>query len=88
MRTEVRLMKRTKRSVAFAWLTCLSVVLALCMGILLDDRASAARKSGKDSVAKLNKNGSKKEKIASDLRENTRKRPNQNGVKIIMQLND
>ena len=81
-------MKRTKRSVAMSWLACLAVVLSLCMGILLGDKANASRKSGKDGMAKLDQNKPKTDKVAKDLRESARKKSGNDDVSVILQLND
>ncbi len=51
-------MKRTKRTVALTFLTCLSLLISLTSGIMLNDRASAASKQA----------GRRGDKVASELR--------------------
>ena len=71
-------MKRTTRSIAIISLTCLSLMLSLTGGILLNDRASAAPHQGAGHV----------DKVASDLRRRVwdSSSPDEN-VSVILQLN-
>lgn len=63
-------MKRTTRSIAITWLTCLSLVLSLCAGILFNDRANAQSSAGSGSEAKSERQRSSKErKFSGDLEE-------------------
>ena len=74
-------MKRTKRSLALTWLACASLVLSLCCGILVMDKASA-----KDD--RRNRGERRHRKVANDLRERSRREPGANDLKVILQLND
>lgn len=77
-------MKRNKTSIALSWLTCLSLALSLCGGIIWNDKAKAApSKQGLSESAK-----GRKDRVASDLREKMRKNAGRDVVKVIVQLND
>src|SRR5687768_6531168 len=78
-------MKRNKRSIALTWLTGFSLVLSLCAGLIRDDRATAAPPNEQEQSQSGNR---KKDKVAPDLREKTRKNAGQDVVKVIIQLND
>ncbi|HAF16167.1 MAG TPA: hypothetical protein DCK99_21220, partial [Blastocatellia bacterium] len=75
--------KRNKRSIAITWLTCLSLVLSLCAGVLVIDRAQAAPKEPAESAR-----GRLKDRVASDLRQQMRKNGGRDTLKVIVQLND
>jgi len=74
-------MKRTKRSLALTWLACGSLVLSLCCGILVTDKASA-------KGDKHDRSERRHRKIAQDLSEHSRRAPEQEGLQVILQLND
>ena len=54
-------MKRKRYSILITWLTCLSLLLSLCAGILVSDKASAAPK-------RTPQRWSRQSKVGSDLR--------------------
>ena len=72
-------MKRNKRSITLTWLTCLSLVLSLCAGFILDVGAKAAPPS---------QSSSNRDKIGRDLRDEMGKHGGGDVVKVIVQLND
>ncbi len=74
-------MKRTKRSLIMTWLTCSSLVLSLCCGILVMDKASA-------KGDRRNRKAIKHSKVANDLRDRSRREPGADALKVILQLND
>ena len=71
-------MKRNKRSITLTWLTCLSLVLSLCAGFILDVGAKAAPQSHSSS---------NRDKIGRDLRDEMGKHGGGDVVKVIVQLN-
>src|SRR2546429_6226331 len=77
------MMTRSKASIAITWLTCLSLVLSLCAGIILIDVVKAAPHREHGSIS-----GRIKDKVASDLRQQKNKNGGRNTVRIIVQLND
>src|SRR5687767_3702443 len=48
-------MKTTKRSPITAWITCLSLIVSLCAGIMVGDQARAASPQGSSPAAKKRK---------------------------------
>src|SRR5258705_5930162 len=72
-------MKRNKRSLTLTWLTCLSLVLSLSAGIILEVGAKAAPKSHSSS---------NRDKIGRDLRDEMGKHGGGDVVNVIVQLND
>ena len=74
-------MKITKYSKTLTLVTCLAVVLSLCCGILLADRASAAGTQDQSQEA------SRPVKVAQDLRERLLRGANEEKIDVILQLN-
>src|SRR5450432_566815 len=70
-------MKRTRFSLLLTLVMGLALLLAVCAGLVRNDRASAAPKTG----------GAKHHKVASDLRDQIQ-RAGQSNAKVILQLND
>src|SRR6476620_9854015 len=73
---------RIKRSRAITWLTCLSLLISLCGGIMVT--SSAGAKSGQKDGQKP-KQG---RRVSSDLVEKAHGRKSSDTVKVILQLDD
>src|SRR5450432_239943 len=73
-------MKRNRYSILLTLLTCLSLLVSLCGGILLNDRASAAPRDSSQKQAPHRK-------VASDLRERMQRSDGGDKVDVILQLN-
>src|SRR6266480_3646198 len=78
------MMKRSKASIAITWITCLSLVLSLCAGIILIDVAKAAPGRVHEGPVRSRI----KDKVASDLRQQVRRNSGSNTVRTIIRLND
>src|SRR5712691_11620049 len=74
-------MKRTRRSVAVTWLTCLSLMLALLSGIILSNKAGAAS-DGRSSQ------GKEARRVSGNLEKRGRgNSASTDTVRVILQLN-
>ena len=80
-------MRRTKRLRALSWLTCLTLALSLCSGILLIDKTHAARRD-RDEQREDRRGRRQQRKLSQAIRERSNKGSGNQTVKVLIQLND